>query len=97
MSTQTLDALDPQELKDYDIEWATLLAGETETAISSSTWGASVPPGLTVNSSTLSDTRTTVWVSGGTPGVTYGLTNHIVTTALGRKHDGTIFIPCRQH
>ncbi len=96
MGDNILAALDPQEFKDYDIEWATLLTGESETAISSSTWSASVPSGLTVNSSTLTGTRATVWVSGGMPGTTYGLTNRIITAGSSRTHERTIHIPCRR-
>ena len=94
MSDHLLDPIDPHETnKDYAINWATLLTGESDTA-SSATWDASVPAGLTVNSATLSGTTTTIWV--GTPelGRTYGLTCHLVTVG-GRTHDRTISIPCQ--
>jgi hypothetical protein len=95
MSQNTLDPHDPSDVKDYAINWAALLIGDGEAAISSSTWGASVPTGLTISSTTATATLAVVWVTGGEPGRTYGLTNKI-TTPLGRTHERTIFVPCKQ-
>lgn len=97
MSTpsQTLDAHDPSDVKDYAIEWATLLTGEGETAISTSSWKTSVPAGLTISSTTISGTKTVAWVTGGRLGTTYGLPN-LITTPNGRTHERTIFVPCKQ-
>lgn len=66
------------EIKDYSIDWSCALAvGET---IFSSTWASA---GITIDSSapTISadGKSTTVWVSGGTPGQTYVITNTIIT------------------
>jgi len=88
-----LASKDPSDVKDYAIDWSVLLTAEGETTINTSTWAVSVPTGLTINSSTTGTTTTIVWVSAGTSGVTYGLTNTIVT-AGGRTHERTIFIPC---
>ena len=96
MSDNILDPHDPTAINDYAVEWATLLAGETETALASSAWSASTPAGLTISSTTLSGTKAVVWVTGGTPGRTYGLTNTVVTSGSSRKHPRTIFIPCRK-
>lgn len=76
---------DPDAVKDYQINWAArLAAGET---ITTSTW--EVTTGLTKDSDTHTDSTTTVWLSGGTVGVTYTATNRIVTSD-GRTDDQTL-------
>lgn len=72
---------------DYAINWSDFLAGDS---IATSTWAVS-PSGLTIDSETETTTVTTVWVSGGTVGVEYLLTNTI-TTAGGRTSDRTLQI-----
>lgn len=94
MPTNPLDPLDPRELKDYMVDWSLVLEGESDTTISASTWAASVPVGLTINSQTNVDTKAIVWVSGGVAGRVYGLTNEIETVG-GRTHRRTIFIPVK--
>jgi hypothetical protein len=74
---------DPDEVKDYGVDWALLLDTDT---ISTSTW--TVPAGITKNSDSNTDTTTTVWVSGGTAGDSYLLQNRVVT-AGGRTYDRT--------
>ena len=74
-----LAAKDPDALLDYGFDWSrTLRSGETITA---SSWEVS-PAGLTIQSSSVSGGRTTVWVSGGAVGMTYKLTNTV--TISGR-------------
>lgn len=90
-----LDPHDPADVQDYTIDWSVLLAGESETDLTSSSWSASYPPGLTISSTTATATTTVAWVTGGEPGRTYGLSN-IITTVNGRTHERTIFIPCKQ-
>jgi len=66
---------------DFGFDWSDWLAsGET---ISSSTW--SVPSGLTEDSSDNSTTQTSVWLSGGTAGSKYTISNTIVTSAERTK------------
>lgn len=79
---------DPNEVKDYTLNWGTnrLDAGET---ITTSTW--TVPSGITKDSDTDTDTTTTIWLSGGTAGVSYRLTNHVVTSQ-GREYDWSITV-----
>ena len=89
-----LDPHDPTDFKDYAINWGPLLAADGEVALSSSSWGTSVPAGLTISSTTATSTLAIVWVTGGTAGRTYGLTNKI-TTPAGRTHERTIAIPCK--
>ncbi len=68
---------DPDSNLDYGFDWSGWLAdGET---ISTSTW--SVPAGLTAGASSHAGTGTTIWLSGGTEGNEYRVTNRIETSA----------------
>ena len=101
-SNPVKEAKDPSDLKDYDIDWVDVLTAENETAITSSTWSASDPVGLTVlavapHLPQLVGKKCIVWVSSGTAGTKYSLTNTIVTAgATPRTHQRTIVIPCVQ-
>jgi len=75
---------DPSAVLDYAIDWSAWLGSDT---IATSTW--SVPTGITRDSDTNTTTRATIWLSGGTAGQTYQLTNTI-TTAGGRTDQRTI-------
>ena len=77
---------DPDAILDYINDWSDWLDGDT---ISTSTWTAE--EGITVVSSTESNTTSTVWLSGGSVGTMYLVTNRIVTTA-GRTDDRSIHI-----
>lgn len=80
---------DPAAVLDYQIDWSSWLGVDT---ITSSSWTAST--GLTVDSNSNTSTTATAWVSGGTAGTTYQLTNQI-TTAGGRTDERTISIACQ--
>lgn len=87
---------DPQAVLDYKFDWQPdanpwLAVGETIT-----TRTVTVPAGLTKNSDTLTDSATSVtaWLSGGTTGVDYSVTCHIVTSQ-GREDDRTMIIVVR--
>lgn len=83
---------DPQAVLDYGFDWQAdgyLASGET---ISTSTWTAAT--GLTVQSSSNTTTTTTVWLSGGTHGEDYLITNRIVTNG-GRTDERSQLIRCR--
>jgi hypothetical protein len=75
---------DPDATLDYQIDWATWLGDDT---IVTSTW--IVPSGLTEEDSLSTTTTATVWLSGGTVGQVYLVTNR-VTTVEGRTDDRTI-------
>lgn len=81
---------DPDEVKDYVLDWAgsaddqKIAYGD---ALTSSTW--IVPSGITKNSDSLTSGTTTIWLSGGTAGVTYSFTNRVTTTG-GRTYDESI-------
>lgn len=78
---------DPSAVLPYGFDAGTWLdLGET---ITTSTWsvivytnksGVSSPPLINVDSSSKTNTSTTVWLSGGLVGVTYRVTNRIVTS-----------------
>lgn len=72
---------DPDAILDYAVDWSRWLAGDT---IAASVW--LVPTGLTKVSDSNTATRAIVWLSGGSAGVTYTVTNRI-TTAAGRTED----------
>ena len=76
---------DADAVLDYTIDWSDVFPSGDD--ISASTWVADT--GLTVDSDTETATTTTVWLSGGTKGEVYDVTNH-VTTAAGREDDRTI-------
>jgi hypothetical protein len=78
---------DPTEKKDYAIDWTRLLAdGET---VIDSTW--SVPVGMTKDDESVPQAITSVWLSGGTAGAQYRITNHI-TTVQGREFERSFTI-----
>lgn len=96
---------DPDAVLDYKFDWRALTngvagavgdwlgAGET---ISTSSVAVS-PAGLVVDSSTLTDSATsvTVWLSSGTAGADYVVTCRI-TTSLGRTDERSITIKARE-
>lgn len=82
---------DPSAILDYSINWSSwLVAGDT---IVTSTWTAET--GITIDDDSNTTTATTVWLSGGTAGESYDVTNHIVTDD-GREDDRTITILVRE-
>ena len=78
---------DPDAVLDYTIDWTGWLRGGDAIVTSTCT----VALGLTKVSETHTDTTASVFVSGGTEGASYDITNHI-TTAQGRADDRTITI-----
>ena len=79
---------DPDAVLDYEIDWSTWLGTDT---INSSSWTTGT--GITIDSDTNTTTAAKVWLSGGTAGIRYTLTNSIVTAA-GREEDRSIEIVC---
>lgn len=78
---------------DYAVSWVEWLGADT---IATSTWEAD--DGITIEESpapTAIDGIATLWLSGGTTGESYDVTNHIVTAA-GREDDRTIRIYVRE-
>jgi hypothetical protein len=92
---------DPQAVLDYKFDWKALTNGTgsedwlaASETISSHTVTATT--GITVDSSSLTDTSTsvTVWLSAGTDQTTYTVTCHIVTSAA-RMDDRSITVRVR--
>lgn len=79
------DDKDPQDVDAFQIDWSERLSSET---ISTSVF-TSTPTGLTHTSTSNTTTMTTLWLSGGTEGEIYEITNRITTTA-GRTLDQTV-------
>jgi hypothetical protein len=83
------DPKDPQEVLDYVVDWTKPLAGDV---ITGSTW--TVPDGIIKDSESFDDSKTTIWLSGGTDGQNYPLINQIAT-AGGRIREQTCTLKCR--
>jgi len=83
---------DPQAILDYTVNWGDNWLGSD--TIATGTW-IITPTGLKKVSETYDDDKCVVWVSSGTVGQTYYLTNRI-TTAAGRTDERTISIMVKQ-
>jgi hypothetical protein len=80
---------DPGARLNYGFDWSDWLpVGDT---IAASTWVASA--GITVDTSTFNSTTTTIFLSGGTLGDEYKITNHI-TTVNNLQDERTFLITC---
>lgn len=90
MTFPALAPKDPDDVKDYMVDWSDWLGTDT---ISTTAW--TISSGLTKDSDTNSSTGATIWLSGGTAGDTYQLSNRI-TTAGGRTADRTFVIECKE-
>lgn len=85
---------DKDEVLDYTVDWTDRLAGDI---ISTSVFyidGGS-PDDLIEMFDTNDDSTTTIWVSGGTDGITYSILNRITTTG-GRTYDQTVKIKVKE-
>lgn len=82
---------DPDATLDYAFDWTDWLDdGETI-----SNYTVTAPTGLTKDSDSRDGPVVTVWLSGGTAGVSYTVTNHVVTSE-GREDDRSFTLKCRQ-
>lgn len=79
---------DPNAILDYELDWSAWLIAANSDTIATSTW--IVPDGLTraLAGDSHNDTSAVIWLSGGTAGQLYTLTNRITTTG-GRTEDRT--------
>ncbi len=78
---------DPDAVLDFGVDWSKWL--ETDETITSSEW--LLPMGITSIDDSTDGKKTVVWLSGGTSGQMYTLTNRI-TTSAGRIDDRSINI-----
>jgi hypothetical protein len=71
---------DPDEVLDYKLDWSDWLAETptTEDTITSSTYTLSSTR-ITKDSDSNDTDSTTIWLSGGTAGEEYGITNRVAT------------------
>lgn len=80
---------DPQAILDYSIDWTSFL--ETAETIATSQWFTT--SGITVDVTGHTTKVATIWVSGGTLGQSYELTNRITTSNTpARVDERTIII-----
>lgn len=82
---------DSADVLDYRVLWGEDPTWDADDAITASTFVVEMVPEddeaeLTVDNDDFDDSTTTVWLSGGTVGVTYRVVNHVVTEA-GRELD----------
>jgi hypothetical protein len=77
---------DPGASLDYTIDWSGWLGTDT---IATSTWTAAT--GIVIGVTANTTTSATAWLSSGTVGQIYAVTNHIVTAA-GRTDSRTLEI-----
>lgn len=86
---------DPDEVLDYQINWAVRL--DVNDIVTVSDWLEPTPDTLTIDDERLSEDGkvTTVWFSGGVVGTTYKITNRVVTVA-GRTMDQTIKVKIKE-
>jgi hypothetical protein len=82
---------DPGEVKDYAIDWTAHLA--TSETITTSTWV--VATGITKDSDSTTTTVATIWLSGGSEGTEYRVTNHVVTDQ-GREFERSFTVNVQQ-
>lgn len=75
---------DPDAVLNYSIDWTDWLDG---LSLGGSSWTrATGSTGITVDASTYTTTKATLYVSGGTAGETYRIINHITTsTSTGAR------------
>jgi hypothetical protein len=79
---------DPESTLDYFIDWSAWLG---EDSIVESEWD--VPDGLVLEDESEEDGRCTVWLSGGTVGTLYAVTNQITTNSTPpRVEERTLYI-----
>ena len=79
---------DPDAVLDYSVDWLLWLAGDQ---ISSSEWILELGATIQKITDTFTNSRTVVWLGGGDKGITYLVTNRIVTVG-GRTDDRTISV-----
>jgi hypothetical protein len=79
---------DPDAVLDYSVDWFLWLAGDQ---ISSSEWILEAGATIQKITDTFTNSRTVVWLGGGDKGITYLVTNRIVTVG-GRTDDRTISV-----
>lgn len=83
--------MDPSAVLDFAFDWSNWLA-PLETIVTST---VTASPGISVDSSSNTNTVVTVWLSNGTAGRIYTVTN-LVSTNQGRTDERTITVRVEQ-
>jgi hypothetical protein len=81
---------DPQAVLDYSLDWLTDWLEPSDTVVAS-VWSVTPAGSLVIDDQPFTSYTTTVWLSGGTAGTSYTVTNHI-TTAAGREDDRSLLV-----
>jgi hypothetical protein len=81
---------DPAAVLDYARDWSSWLVEDDE--VTTAVWTA--PEGLDIDAQGTVDAVSTVWLSGGTAGVSYDCVNHVLTDA-GREDDRILRVHVR--
>lgn len=76
----------PEDVLDYSIDWSSWLGEDT---LTSAQWSSD--DGVTLESSSITDTSSVVWISGGESDTVYAI-KCVIETSLGRKCARTINI-----
>lgn len=79
--------MDVSAVLDFAWDWSNWLSA-SETIVSST---ATASPGISINSTSNTSSKVTVWISGGSIGRMYTVTN-LITTNQGRTDERTITI-----
>ena len=87
MSVLAQFAKDPLAVLDYTVDWSLWLP----TGDSISTFTVTASAGITVNSSSNTNSTVTAWVQGGVAATPYTVT-YLITTAQGRTDERTIIL-----
>ena len=75
-TTYKYPSKDPGEVLDYQLDWSKRLAGDI---ITSSSWVNESNTDIILSNESYANTKTTIWVSGGTSNSSYTLTNTVLT------------------
>lgn len=78
---------DPAALLDYTFDWTLWVDGVTVTIASQTTTTPAVTGGPTVVSSAIVGKTVVAWISGGTAGITYLITNQITCSGTPARVD----------
>lgn len=79
---------DPQARLDYKFDWSEWLGSDT---IATATFSVESGAGVTIATSSNDDTSATVWLTGGTAGMSATVTCHI-TTSINRQDDRSFIV-----
>lgn len=86
---------DPDAVLDYAFDWSTWLDSDSSPVETINSHTITVSAGITKDSDSETDGVITIWLSGGTAGVSYTIACEIVTSA-GRTDERSIIIQAQE-